>query len=500
MRNGTANQSVVFWASTLVIGGFVLCGLLNIEATHRVLSTINTAIVDYASWLFVLGMAVFILVVLWAGLGRYGHVRLGGDDSRPEFSTLSWFAMLLSAGVAIGLFFFGVAEPILHYSSPPFGEGGTPEAASRAMGLSFFHWGFHAWGCYALVGLLMGLMAFRHGLPLTMRSALYPLIGDRIYGPIGHVIDVLAVFGTMFGVCTSLGLGAMQINAGLAEVTGIAVSSSWQLVIIAVITLMATASVVSGLTAGVKKLSEINVSLSLILFLFVLVAGPTVHLLGSFFTNLVSYGKVAVEQGLWFAADGTAAERAWFGDWTAFYWAWWIAWTPFVGIFIARISRGRTVREFVFGVLGAPALTCFAALTILGNTALELQTTGQADIVAVAEESVPQTLFFFLQQLPLSAISSVFALVCVVIFFVTSSDSASLVIDILTSGGDLEPPVWKRVFWAVTEGVVAAVLLVAGGLAAFQMASIITALPFVLVMLVMCVSLYRALRDSPLQG
>jgi len=479
-----------------VIGGFVLAAMLSMEATERMLSGVNQFIVKHLSWLFVVGMAVFVVAVVLAALRKYGRLRLGPDDARPEFSTLSWFAMLFSAGVAIGLLFFGVAEPIMHYGSPPFGDGGTPAAAERAMGVTFFHWGIHAWGCYALVGLSIALATYRRGLPLAVRSTLQPLFGDRINGPIGHAVDILAVFGTMFGVCTSLGLGAMQINSGLSTVVGIGQGTGWQLTIIAVITLMATVSVVSGLTAGIKKLSEINILLSTALFVFVLAAGPTLTIIGGFFQNVVSYGRALVEQGLWFGQTGSDAERTWFAGWTAFYWAWWIAWAPFVGLFIARISRGRTVREFVFGVLGAPVLACFAALTILGNTALELQQTGQLDLVTAVSESMPQALFTLLRGLPLGAITSVFALVCVVIFFVTSSDSASLVIDILTSGGNPEPPVWKRVFWAVSEGVVAAVLLLAGGLAAFQTASIITALPFTLVMLAMCVSLRRALQLS----
>lgn len=367
------------------------------------------------------------------------------------------------------------------------GEGGTVEAARGAMLITYFHWGLQAWSTYCVVGLALAYFAFRHGLPLTIRSALYPIIGDRIYGNIGHVVDIFAVLGTMFGVATSLGLGVMQVNAGLSYLFDVNVSTTMQVALIAGITGLATISVVAGLDKGIRRISELNLLLALTLLSFVLLAGPTASLLGGFGQNLGNYlsSMVAMTFNLY-----AYEPNEWMGDWTLFYWAWWISWSPFVGMFIARISRGRTIREFILGVLLIPAGFTFLWLSIFGNSALfiELAEDG-GQIAKAAINDMPTALFVLLEYLPLTTITSMLATLLVVTFFVTSSDSGSLVIDIITSGGNEDPPVWQRVFWALSEGVVASVLLIAGGLAALQTATIISALPFAFVMLLICYGL-----------
>ena len=420
------------------------------------------------------------------------------DDSDPDYSYLSWVSMLFSAGMGIGLLFFGVSEPLTHFAQPPSGIGGTAEAAGRAMEITFFHWGLQAWSVYIVVGLSLAYFSFRHGLPLTVRSALYPLIGERIYGPIGHAVDIFAVLGTMFGVATSLGLGVMQVNAGLSFLFDVEVSTSVQILLIVFITGVATISVVSGLDAGIRRLSELNLLLAVILLSFILVAGPTATLLSALMQNIGGYLSSMVEMTFNLYAYEPIE---WMGDWTLFYWAWWISWSPFVGIFIARISRGRTIREFIIGVLLVPAGFTLLWLSFFGNTALTMELADSGiGLVKTALQDSPTALFLMLEQLPWSILTSVFATLLIMTLFVTSSDSGSLVIDIVTSGGKEDPPVWQRVYWAVSEGVVAAALLLAGGLSALQTASIISALPFACVMFLMCFGLNRGLHMEPLES
>src|SRR5690606_8541170 len=417
---------------------------------------------------------------------------LGPDHSTPDYSYASWFAMLFAAGMGIGLMFFGVAEPIMHFVDPPVGDPLTAAAARQSMRITFFHWGIHAWAIYGVVALSLAYFGFRHGLPLRIRSSLYPLIGERIYGPIGHAVDNFAVLGTIFGLATSLGFGVIQINAGLNYLLGVEVSVLVQVILIAVITLIATVSVVAGLDKGIRRLSEFNMLMAALLLAVVLMAGPTLHLLQAFVQNTGVYVSIlfSVTFNL-YAYEPTS----WLGGWTLFYWGGWIAWSPCVGMFIARISRGRTVREFVTGVLLVPLGFTFMWMTIYGNTALHMVAiegvTGLSDAVA-ADTSV--ALFRFLEELPLTSITSILAVLLVAIFFVTSSDSGSLVIDMLTSKFEEESPVWQRIFWALLEGTVAIALLIAGGLGALQAATLASALPFTVIMLLMCWGLFRALR------
>lgn len=496
--NGKAPRlSAVFLISSTLIVLFVLYGVVFTDSASAVFEAVQNAIVTGMGWFYILCAASFLAFVVWLRFSRYSGVKLGPDDSEPDYSYPSWFAMLFSAGMGIGLLFFSVAEPILHYAHPPVGEGQTLAAARESMRITFFHWGLHSWAIYIVVGLSLAYFSFRHDLPLTIRSSLYPILGERIYGPAGAVVDILAVLGTMFGVATSLGLGVMQVNAGLNFLFDISVSTTTQLVLIVIITLIATVSVGLGLDRGIKRLSEFNLSLGLILLLFVFLLGPTVFLLNAFLQNIGVYFQQIV-----FTTFQTYAlvETDWQGSWTLFYWGWWIAWSPFVGMFIARISRGRTIGEFITGVLLVPSLLTFIWMTIFGDTALYVELFGGGGIVAAVEESVSTALFVLLDGFPLAGITSLIATVVIVTFFVTSSDSGSLVIDIITHEGNPDPPVATRVFWALTEGGVAAVLLVAGGLTALQTASIAMGLPFAAVLLLMCYGLLRGLRREKMPG
>lgn len=481
----------VFFVSAGLILAFALVGALFPIRAGEVFSAVQAFIVLDFGWLYIASVAGFLVFVIFLMLSRHGDVKLGPDESEPEYSYLSWFAMLFSAGMGIGLVFFGVAEPIQHYADPPIGEGGTVEAARRAMVLTFFHWGLHAWAIYIVVGLALAYFSFRRGLPLTIRSALYPLIGKRIFGPIGHAIDIFAVLGTMFGVATSLGLGVLQVNAGFAHLFGLPVATPVQLMLIAGITALATLSVLLGLDRGIKRLSELNIVLAMLLLGFVLFAGSTVFLLQAFVQNIGTYlGEVVQLTFRMYAYE----PNPWLADWTLFYWGWWIAWSPFVGMFIARISRGRTIREFISGVLLVPVLFTFLWMTVFGNTAIDLDMSGVEPIADTVANNLPVALFETLAQLPFSAITSLVATLLVITFFITSADSGALVIDMITSGAAENPPVWQRVFWAVCAGGVAAVLLLAGGLQALQTAAIASALPFAVVLIFICFGLFRALQ------
>jgi choline/glycine/proline betaine transport protein len=484
-----------------VSGGVLLLFMVFTVAAPVAAESAFSAALDFISdkfgWFYILTVGGILMFSIWLMLSRFGSIKLGDDDSKPDFSTGAWFAMLFSAGMGIGIMFFGVAEPIMHFAAPPLGEGGTKEAARDAMRITFFHWGFHAWGIYALMGCSLAYFSFRQKLPLTIRSALYPLFGDRIHGWIGHTVDILAVFGTVFGLATSLGLGAGQVASGLETLFGISASTGTQVVLIALITGAATVSVVSGLDKGVRILSELNMLLAAALLLFVFLAGPTLFLLRFYADNIGNYiqnlpamtFRSAALSGL----DPEGGLLTWQKGWTLFYWGWWISWAPFVGMFIARISKGRTIREFTLGVLLVPTLLSFFWLTVFGGTAIHIELFEGGGIASAVDENVATAIYAMLARLPIAGIASFVAATCVVLFFVTSSDSGSLVVDMLTSGGHPEPPTWQRVFWAVAEGAVAAVLLLAGGLKALQAAAIGTGLPFAVVLILMCVSLYRAL-------
>jgi choline/glycine/proline betaine transport protein len=486
----------VFWGANIVIVSMVAAAAIATQDVGEVFQAIQSGVVERFGWFYILAMTGFLGFATWLALSPYGNLRLGDDDSRPEFSTPSWFAMLFSAGMGIGLLFFGVAEPIQHYLSPPVGRPASLDSAREALGLTFFHWGLHPWAVYALIGLAFAYFSFRKGLPLSIRSALYPLLGDKVHGRIGDAVDALAIVATLFGVASSLGFGASQVNAGLAHVFGVPESRTVQFIIIGTITAAATVSVVSGLDAGVKRLSEINLGIAGMLLLFVLIAGPTAFLLNAFVENIGTYLQHLPQNSFWTASFEQPQARTWLSNWTVFYWSWWIAWAPFVGMFIARVSRGRTIREFLLGVLLAPTLVGFVWFTVFGDTALHMEVFGEGGIGKAVTDSVPTAIFAMLDRLPLATVSSILCTVCVILFFVTSSDSASLVVDTIASGGNEEPPVFQRVYWAVLEGAVAAILVFAGGLEALQAAVLTTAVPFTLVIIMVCVALYRELRKT----
>lgn len=485
----------------LVSGGlillFVLFTLIFQGPAESAFGQVQAFIAGSLGWFMVLSVSFFLIFTVYIALSKLGQVRLGGPDARPEFPTFAWVAMLLSAGMGIGLMFWSVAEPIYHFQDPPalLGtiEPNSAAAAQQAMGITFFHWGLHAWGIYALVGLSLAFFTFNWGLPLTIRSVFYPLLGEKIFGWPGNVIDILAVASTLFGLATSLGFGVQQVNAGFNFLFGLQVSTPVQVGLIAIITGFATASVVSGLGNGVRRLSELNMILAAVLMGFVLLVGPTLFIINSFVENLGYYVASLPTLSFW---TETFSGTEWQNSWTVFYWGWWISWSPFVGIFIARVSRGRTVREFILGVLLLPSMLTFLWMSVFGGTALsfELNEATAGVISTAVGEDVATALFVLLEQLPLTGITSVVGIVLVVVFFVTSSDSGSLVVDSLTSGGKLESPVPQRVFWAVMEGVVAAVLLLGGGLGALQTAAITSGFPFAVVLLIMCYSIYRGLH------
>ena len=483
----------VFWPSVILITVLIVGTLIAGEAAEETFSAIQSGITDWASWLFVLAVNIFIGFALYFAFSKYGSIRLGGEDAEPDFSTMAWFAMLFSAGMGIGLMFFSVAEPMWHLLYPPHAEAGTLEATRDAMGVTFLHWGLHAWAVYAIVALALAFFAFNKNLPLSFRSVFYPILGDRIDGWIGDVIDVLAVLATLFGLATSLGLGASQAGAGIEYVFGLENTTMLQVIIIIGVTAIATISVVLGIDKGVKVLSEFNIRIAGLFLLFILVVGPTFFIFSSFVQNIGHYAQNFPSFAFW---TQSYEEGSFMSSWTVFYWAWWISWSPYVGMFIARISRGRTVKQFVLGVLIVPTLITFLWMSGFGGSAIFLETNGIAEIASAVETDQTTSLFILLDQFPWATITSFLAIILVLSFFVTSSDSGSLVIDGLTSGGKLDAPVGQRIFWASTEGLVAAVLLVGGGLTALQAGAISTGLPFVIVLLVMCYSLQQGLQQE----
>ena len=488
----------VFYGSLIIIMGLVLFSVIAPETAGNFFNNLKLAVLEEASWFYVLTVAIIISLVAFLGISRYGEIKLGPDHSEPDYSYSSWFAMLFSAGMGIGLMFFGVAEPIMHFTSPPMAEPNSIAAAKEAMRVTFFHWGLHAWSIYAIVGLILAYFSFRRGLPLTLRSALYPIIGKKIYGPIGHAVDIFAVVGTVLGVATSLGFGVQQVNAGLNYLFDLPVSDTVQVFLIIGITGLATISVVTGLDAGIRRLSELNLGLAFLLLAFVLILGPTVFLMKTYMQNVGAYLSELVSMTFNLYAyqpkeDG--GPQAWVGGWTIFYWGWWIAWSPFVGLFIARISRGRTIREFAMGVMFVPAGFTLFWMTVFGDSAINMIMSNTfAELGALVNENMSVALFHFLEQFPFSGFISGVATLMVIVFFVTSSDSGSMVVDMLASGGHDDTPVWQRVFWASSEGIVAIALMLAGGLGALQSATIAAALPFSLVLLIAAYGLLRSLK------
>ncbi|MFJ1571237.1 BCCT family transporter [Pseudomonas sp. NPDC088322] len=482
----------VFWISSVLLLLIVLYASVFQAHAQSLFAHIQGWIIGNVSWFYILAVAIILGTVVFLGISRYGDIKLGPDHSTPDYSSTTWFAMLFSAGMGIGLMFFGVAEPVMHFLKPPIGDGGTVQAAGEAMRITFFHWGLHAWAIYAIVALILAYFSYRQGLPLTLRSALYPLIGERIYGPLGHAVDIFAIIGTVFGVATSLGFGVAQINTGLNALFGVPVSTGVQIALIIGTTFLATLSVMSGLDKGIRRLSELNLGLAVLLLLMVMLLGPTVLILQTFVQNTGGYLSEIVSRTLnLYAYQPTD----WIGGWTLFYWGWWLAWSPFVGLFIARISRGRTIREFVTGVLLVPTAFTLLWMTVFGNTAIHMiLDEGLTDLAMAVDKDTSLALFAFLEHFPFASVISTLAVIMVVVFFVTSADTGAMVVDMLASGGQENTPLRQRVFWAASMGLVAIALLLADGLKALQTATIASALPFTLALLFSTRGLLKALK------
>jgi choline/glycine/proline betaine transport protein len=487
---------------SLFTAGFLLLFLgwvfLLPDSSSEVLQGLLSWVNNTWGWYFILMGNVFVIACAYFAFSRFGKIRIGGPNALPEFSTPAWYAMLISAGMGIGLMFYSVGEPMYHLNSPsPYWgvEAGTEVAGEAALATTFFHWGLHPWSIYALVALALAFFAYNRGLPLTFRSVFYPLLKERIYGGWGNAIDILTVLATLFGLATSLGFGVSQVASGLNYVFGLPDSgnSGWLVLLIALITGAATMSVVAGLDAGVKRLSQLNILLALAFMVFILLVGPTLFILSLFSQATGVYMQNLLGTAFWTETLVPESQQGWQASWTIFYWAWWISWSPFVGMFIARISKGRTVRELVLGVITFPTLLSFIWMSVFGGAALDLQLRGVQDVAGAVSEDLSTAMFEMLQAFPLTTIASLLGVALVISFFVTSSDSGSLVVDHLTSGGKLDSPKPQRVFWALMEGTIAAVLLFSkDGLGSLQAAAVSTGLPFALVLLLMIWSLHKA--------
>ena len=493
----------VFMFSSIVVLFFVIITLALQDQVEPLFSATFSFLTGNMAWFFLLGANIFVLLSIVLIFTPLGKVRIGGMDAKPDFSYLGWFSMLFAAGMGIGLMYFGVSEPMGHYQSAlggiatengirtdwaPLGgaEGDQAGAVSLGMAATIFHWGLHPWGIYAVVALSLAIFSFNKGLPLTMRSIFYPILGERIWGWPGHVIDILAVFATLFGLATSLGFGAQQATNGLNNLFGIPDNNITMVLLVSSITVVAMGSIFLGVDKGVQQLSKINMGLAFILLAFVIIVGPTLMIATGFFENLIAYFAHLPALSMPFGREDVNFSQGW----TAFYWAWWISWSPFVGMFIARVSRGRTVREFLIAVLLVPSTVSVLWMTAFGSAGIE-------QLLAGTFEGEADELFVMLAGLPLTEITSFIAITLVIVFFITSSDSGSLVIDSITAGGKVDAPKPQRLFWAIIEGAIAIALLLGGGLAALQAAVISTGLPFTLVLLAACYAIVKGLMSEP---
>jgi choline/glycine/proline betaine transport protein len=481
----------VFIPSALIIILFVTITLYVGDPVEQLFQEWQTALYDNVGWFFVIVMNTMVIMALVIAFGKLGKIRLGGPTATPEFSNFSWYSMLFSAGMGIGLVYFGVAEPIQHTIAPPKPVGSEVKAAEQAFQFTFLHYGVHPWGVYGMVALSLAFFTFNRKLPLSVRSLFAPLLKRTIYVPIGDVVDILAVIACIFGLATTLGFGAQQLSSGISFLFGTEDTVRAQVIIITLVTLAATTSVILGLDKGVRVLSEANIRISVIFLFGMLILGPTVYILDSFIENVGLYFQNLLEISSY---TEVYSETAWQNNWTIFYWAWWIAWSPFVGIFIARVSKGRTIREFLVSVVLLPTAFSFFWFTVFGSSAIYLELNGLAPIGEAVDKNISTALFSLLGEYPLSKVMSFIGVLLIIGFFVTSSDSGSLVIDSITSGGKLDAPVGQRIFWALAEGALAATLLIGGGLVTLQTAVMLASLPFAMLLLVMGYSLVVGLR------
>jgi len=481
----------VFYPSLIFILAFVLLSILGGEPVRVFFDKTAYLVTESTGWLFILGVNLFVVICLYIAFSKYGKHRLGGKHAKPEFTVFSWFAMLFSAGMGIGLLYFSVSEPITHFANPPIPVDSVKDRAIQALDFTFLHYGLHAWAIYCIVGLSLAYYGFSKKLPFSLRSIFFPVLGRKIFGKTGDIIDVIAVVATLFGLATSLGFGARQIATGLNYLFGVDPGQGTQISIIVIITLVATISVVTGLKKGVKFLSRLNLFIALIFLVSMLFLSDALSIIRIFVESTGQYFARFIELGTFSSAY---VDSSWQNDWTVFYWAWWIAWSPFVGMFIARVSKGRTVREFVLGVLLVPTLMTFFWISVFGGSALSLEMENPGLLSDIILNDSSTSLFVFLQEFPLPALTSFLGIFMVAVFFVTSSDSGSLVIDSITAGGKLDAPVGQRILWALTEGAVAIALLLGGGLKAMQTASVSTGILFLFVIFVMVYSLLKSFK------
>ncbi|WJQ82923.1 glycine betaine uptake BCCT transporter [Brevibacillus brevis] len=485
---------MTFLISLVIVFVIVLFGAISPELFASAASQVLKVTTTNFGWFYLIVTFGFLIFCIFLAFSRYGQIPLGSDDDEPEYSLPTWFAMLFSAGMGIGLVFWGVAEPVSHYFAPPAGvTGQTTEAAQTALRYAFFHWGLHPWGIYALIALTLAYFQFRKGAKGLISSTFGPLLGERIHGPLGKGIDILAVIATAFGVATSLGLGTLQINGGLSHLFGLPSSTTVQIVIISIITILFLLSATTGLDRGIKYLSNTNLVFALLLLLLTLVLGPTSFIFDAFTSTLGSYLNNLISMSLRLTPF---TQGTWVANWTLFYWSWWIAWAPFVGMFIARVSKGRTIKEFVICVMLVPSLLSFIWFSVFGGTALHLEIFDQAPIGAAVQSDISTALFLALEQLPMGYILAVVAILLIITFFITSADSAIFVLGMLSSDGNLDPSNRVKITWGVLQSAIAIVLLLSGGLEGLQTASIVAALPFTVIMVLMCFSLVMALQEE----
>ena len=483
----------VFFIAALLILIFIVPALAMPAETGDIFLALHHWVNVRFDWLFIITANILLVMCLLLLVTPLGRVRIGGAQAQPDYSYASWFAMMFAAGIGIGYMFYGVLEPVTHTMAPPLGID-DPLMPHLGTVISIYHWGLHLWAIYSIVGLALALSIYNFGLPQSVRSAFYPLLGDRVWGWMGHVIDILAVFATLFGLATSLGLGAQQISAGLSYLFDLAPSIGVQILVVTVITVIALISVLRGMDKGIKRLSELNMVLAFLLLLFAIIMGPTLAIFASYGTNLVEYMMHLPALSNWINRE----DMDFLHNWTTFYWAWTIAWSPFVGMFLARISRGRRVREFIAVALLVPTIVAVLWFSTFGGVAAtQMLAEGTTSVSqAVANNEIGLVLFKYLETLPFSELTSGLAIMLVIIFFVSSMDSGSLVVDTITAGGKTDAPIIQRVFWCIFEGLIALALLLGGGLVTLQAASLLTGVPFAIVLLLMCVCLYMGLRQE----
>ncbi|MFP3668791.1 BCCT family transporter [Priestia sp. SIMBA_032] len=482
----------IFWISLIISVLFVGWGILKPNNLLHIMTTAESYLLNRFGWFYQFSATFFLIFALVLAFSRFGKIKLGKPHEKPEFSTPTWFAMLFSAGMGIGLLFYGISEPISHYATPPFGKPQTTESAKLSLEYTYLHWGFHAWAIYAVVALALAYYKFRKNMPGLMSATLTPLIGNKSKGPIGYIVDIIAVFATIFGVAASLGLGASQINSGFHYLTGMPINYKVQLVIIGITTILFITSAGTGVSKGIKYLSNANMVLAVILFVSFLFLGPTQYLIELFSTTFGSYVQQLPSMGLRFAPFNSENNQ-WVKDWTIFYWAWWISWTPFVGTFIARVSKGRTVREFIMAVLIVPTIVCSIWFGVFGGTGIYFDFVKGLD---VAKQSLETSLFFVYDQMPFGGFLSIISVALILTFFVTSADSATFVLSMQTTNGSLTPPFFVTLIWGLVLAAISAILLGTGGLQGMQAAIIVSALPLGIVLLFMSYALIKSFRQE----